>query len=137
MNRPLALLGCVFGFIAVAAGAFGAHALKDRLPADRLAVFETGVRYQMGHALALLFVAVAGGARGARLARVAGWLFVAGILVFSGSLYLLALTGVRAWGAVTPFGGVAFLLGWALLAWGVMRPASSGPGASLPRDGVD
>ena len=128
MNRPLAFLACLFGFTAVAAGAFGAHALKDRLPADLLAVFETGARYQMVHALALLFVASVGGAGGARAVRAAGWLFVAGMVVFSGSLYLLALTGVRAWGAVTPLGGVAFLAGWGLLAWAVVRPSDDRAG---------
>ena len=128
MNRPLAVLACLFGFTAVAAGAFGAHALKDRLPADLLAVFETGARYQMVHALALLFVASVGGAGGARPARAAGWLFVAGMVVFSGSLYALALTGVRAWGAVTPLGGVAFLAGWGLLAWAVARPSDDRAG---------
>jgi len=125
MNRPLAVLGCLFAFTAVAAGAFGAHALRDRLPADLLAVFETGARYQMFHALALLFAAIVGGARGA---RAAGWLFVAGMVVFSGSLYALALTGVRTWGAVTPLGGVAFLAGWGLLAWAVARPSDDRAG---------
>ena len=129
MNRPLAVLACLFGFTAVAAGAFGAHALKDRLPAELLAVFETGARYQMFHALALLFAAGVGGPRGARAARAAGWLFVAGMVVFSGSLYALALTGVRAWGAVTPLGGVAFLAGWGLLAWAVARPSDERPGS--------
>jgi uncharacterized membrane protein YgdD (TMEM256/DUF423 family) len=137
MNRPLAFLGCLFAFTAVAAGAFGAHALRDRLPADLLAVFETGARYQMFHALALLFAAIVGGARGARVARAAGWLFVTGMVVFPGSLYLLALSGVRAWGAVTPLGGVAFLAGWVLLAWAVARPADGRPEASLRREGVD
>jgi uncharacterized membrane protein YgdD (TMEM256/DUF423 family) len=110
-------LACVFGFLAVALGAFGAHALQSRLPADRLAIFETGVRYQMYHALALVAVALVlqwGGQ--ARLATWAGWAFVAGIVIFSGSLYALVLTGVRTWGAVTPIGGLAFLAGWALLA---------------------
>jgi len=137
MNRPLAFLGCLFAFSAVAAGAFGAHALRERLPADLLAVFETGARYQMFHALALLFAAIVGGARGARVARAAGWLFVTGMVVFPGSLYLLALTGVRAWGAVTPVGGVAFLAGWVLLAWAIARPADGGPGASHRPGGVD
>jgi uncharacterized membrane protein YgdD (TMEM256/DUF423 family) len=123
VDRSLGFLGCLFGFVAVAAGAFGAHALKDRLPADLLAIFETGARYQLAHAVALLFAALLaarGGTAGGR-ARVAGWLFVAGIVVFSGSLYALAWSGVRAWGAVTPIGGVAFLAGWAVLAWAVAR----------------
>jgi uncharacterized membrane protein YgdD (TMEM256/DUF423 family) len=99
----------------------GPHALRSRLPADLLAVFETGVRYQMYHALALLAVAwgVERWASGAAVA--AGWAFVAGIVVFSGSLYVLALSGVRWLGAVTPIGGVAFLAGWALLAWAAWR----------------
>jgi uncharacterized membrane protein YgdD (TMEM256/DUF423 family) len=115
-------LGCVFGGLAVALGAFGAHALQSRLPADRLAIFETGVRYQMYHALALVgvaFVLQAGGR--AALATSAGWAFVAGIVIFSGSLYALVLTGVRAWGAVTPIGGLALLAGWALLALAASR----------------
>jgi uncharacterized membrane protein YgdD (TMEM256/DUF423 family) len=121
MTRLFWTLGCTFGFLAVVAGAFGAHALRDRLTPDLLAVFETGARYQMYHALALLAAAWgterwAGGA-----AQVAGWCFVAGIVVFSGSLYLLALTGVRWLGAVTPLGGVAFLLGWGALAWAGWR----------------
>lgn len=108
-------LGAVNGFIAVAAGAFGAHALKARLPADMLAVFETGARYQMYHALALVLVGALGLA--GRSLDGAGWAFLAGIVLFSGSLYALALSGVRVLGAVTPFGGLAFLVGWALLAW--------------------
>ena len=107
------LLGALAGFVGVAAGAFGAHALKERLTPDLLAIFETGARYQLYHALALLFVAQlpASAARSA-----AGWGFALGILIFSGSLYALALSGVRLWGAVTPFGGVSFLVGWAALA---------------------
>ncbi len=116
-DRTLAILGAVLALLAVAAGAFGAHALRDRLAPDLLAVFETGARYQMYHALAMLLAALcaATGLAGPK-ARVAGLLFGVGIVVFSGSLYALALTGVRAWGAVTPFGGAAFLAGWALLA---------------------
>ena len=98
--------GAGFMFAAVALGAFGAHALKSRLSGDMLAVFETGVRYQIYHALALLTLAALRGP------DKAGWCFAAGIAVFSGSLYVLALSGVRAWGAVTPIGGVLFLLGW-------------------------
>jgi uncharacterized membrane protein YgdD (TMEM256/DUF423 family) len=115
-------LGAVFGGLAVALGAFGAHALQSRVPADRLAIFETGVRYQMYHALALIAVAavIAWGGRTA-LATYAGWAFVAGIVIFSGSLYALVLTGVRAWGAVTPLGGLAFLAGWVLLALAASR----------------
>jgi uncharacterized membrane protein YgdD (TMEM256/DUF423 family) len=121
MTRTFLVLGALSAAISVAAGAFGAHALKARLSPELLAVFETGARYQMFHALGLLAVAwVAqrspGGAAGA-----AGWLFVAGTVLFSFSLYALALSGVRALGAVTPFGGVAFIAGWLALAWAAVR----------------
>lgn len=109
-------LGAILALIAVGAGAFGAHGLRARLDPAMLSVFETGVRYQMYHALGLLAVAGACAWRGNRLAVAAGACFVVGILLFSGSLYLLALTGVRGLGMITPFGGVAFLAGWALLA---------------------
>ncbi len=121
MNRGWAAAGAVSAGLAVAAGAFGAHALKARLGADLLAIWETAARYQTVHALALLAVAVAARAWGGRLPHVAGALFVAGTLLFSGSLYALALSGVRALGAVTPFGGAAFLAGWACLAWAALR----------------
>jgi uncharacterized membrane protein YgdD (TMEM256/DUF423 family) len=102
----------------VALGAFAAHGLKVTLTPDMLAVFETGVRYQMYHAFAL-FAAAWGWARWqGRVFVIAGWLFVAGIAIFSGSLYLLALTGTRWLGAITPLGGLAFLAGWLCLAWG-------------------
>ena len=106
-------------------GAFGAHALKTRLPPDLLAVFETGVRYQMYHVFALVAAAWGWARWQDRAFGVAGGLFLAGILVFSGSLYLLAFTGARWLGAVTPLGGLAFLAGWLCLAWGArnkMRP---------------
>ena len=121
MAKTFWVLGCLFGMTAVAAGAFGAHALRARLPADLLAVFETGARYQMYHALALLAVAWAVERWPSGAAVAAGWAFVAGIVVFSGSLYVLALSGVRWLGAVTPLGGVALLAGWALLAWAAWR----------------
>jgi uncharacterized membrane protein YgdD (TMEM256/DUF423 family) len=121
MERRFAALGAVFGLLAVAAGAFGAHGLKARLGPDLLAVFEVGVRYQAMHALALFAVAWAATRWPGRAVCAAGWAFVAGILVFSGSLYLLALTGERWLGAVTPLGGVAFLAGWACLAWAAWR----------------
>lgn len=118
MDHRLYICACVAAFLAVAFGAFGAHALKARVTPDLLAVFETGARYQMYHAFAL-FAAAWGWARWPRRAfAVAGGLFIAGIAIFSGSLYLLALTGARAWGAVTPLGGLAFLAGWLCLAWG-------------------
>ena len=102
----------------MALGAFAAHALKATLPPDMLAVFETGVRYQMYHAFAL-FAAAWGFARWqTRVFSIAGILFVAGIVIFSGSLYLLAFTGLRWLGAITPLGGLAFLAGWLCLASG-------------------
>jgi uncharacterized membrane protein YgdD (TMEM256/DUF423 family) len=120
MDRTFLLLGALSGLVSVAAVAFGAHALKARLPPDMLAVFETGARYQMFHALALCAAAWAF-TRAPGPAAWAGWLFVAGTVLFSGSLYALALGGARALGAVTPVGGVAFLAGWAALAVAALR----------------
>ena len=122
MDRLFFVLGSLFGGLAVAFGAFGAHGLRSRLTADLLATFETGVRYQMYHALALLAVAwaVTHWTR-TGLPTYAGWLFVAGTLLFSFSLYLLALTGVRWLGAITPLGGVAFVAGWICLAFAAWR----------------
>jgi len=119
MDRTFLLAGAVAGMIAVGFGAFGAHGLRGRLTPDMLAVFETGVRYHMYHALALLLTAALATrdmAHGGKAIVAAGWLFVAGIVLFSGSLYLLAVTGVTMLGAITPIGGVAFLAGWAALA---------------------
>lgn len=101
--------------LAVGLGAFGAHALRARLSPDLLFVFETGVRYHFYHALALFAVAWLSERHPGPLVHGAGWAFVLGIVVFSGSLYLLSATGVRWLGAITPIGGVAFLLGWLLL----------------------
>ena len=118
MHRNFLLFGGMLGFLGVAIGAFGAHGLRSRLSPEMLAVFETGVRYQMYHVFALLIVAAAIGHAGqARLLMIAGWSFIAGILIFSGSLYALALTGTTALGAITPIGGLAFLIGWACLAF--------------------
>jgi uncharacterized membrane protein YgdD (TMEM256/DUF423 family) len=117
MERTFFALGAVLALLAVAGGAFGAHALAARLPPDRLATFEIGARYQMYHALALLAVAWAATRWSTPLLGAAGWLFVAGIVVFAGSLYALALGAPRWFGAITPIGGVCFLVGWALLAW--------------------
>ena len=121
MDRTFAALGALSGFVGVAAGAFGAHALKARLAPDLLAVFHTGAQYQLYHALALLAAAWAASRWPGSAATAAGWLFVAGTVLFSGSLYALALSGVRALGAVTPLGGVAFLAGWACLGWAALR----------------
>jgi uncharacterized membrane protein YgdD (TMEM256/DUF423 family) len=126
MDRLFLSVGAISALLAVGAGAFGAHALRARLAADLLDVFETGARYQMYHALALVLVGLVltrfSASAGAQTWLVAaGWLFVAGTVLFSGSLYLLSLSGVRWLGAITPLGGVAFLLGWAALAVGVWR----------------
>jgi uncharacterized membrane protein YgdD (TMEM256/DUF423 family) len=121
VDRNLFMIGAVLGAIGVAAGAFGAHGLKGRLTPEMLAVFETGVRYHLIHALGLLAVAWAATRWASASIRVAGWLFAVGILLFSGSLYVLCLTGIRGFGAITPIGGVAFIAGWLLLAWGAWR----------------
>jgi uncharacterized membrane protein YgdD (TMEM256/DUF423 family) len=121
LARLFWVLGCGFALLAVAAGAFGAHALRGRLTPEMLATFEIGVRYQMYHALGLLVVALLVGRTQSTAGIAAGWLFTVGILVFSGSLYVLVLSGMRWLGAVTPLGGVAFLAGWVLLAWAGWR----------------
>ncbi|GAB4471062.1 MAG: DUF423 domain-containing protein [Burkholderiaceae bacterium] len=125
MDRLFAILGAASAFIGVAAGAFGAHALKGRLAPDLLAIFEVGVRYQLVHALALFAVAWASTRWPGRLTHASGWSFAAGTVLFSGSLYVLALTGARAFGAVTPIGGALFLAGWLLLAAAAWRAAGA------------
>lgn len=117
MARTFMLIAALAGFIGVALGAFGAHGLRSRLAPEMLAAFETGVRYQLYHALALLAIAALMDRLNGWLITTAAWLFVAGIVLFSGSLYLLALTGVTMLGAITPLGGLAFLAGWACLAF--------------------
>ena len=122
MHRTFLALAALFALIAVAAGAFGAHALEGRLAADRLAIFETAARYQMYHALALIGAAWAATVLPSTgLVHASGWAFVAGTLVFCGSLYLLALGGPRWLGAITPIGGLAFMTGWALLGLAALR----------------
>lgn len=117
IRSPLIALGALNAAIAIAAGAFGAHALRARLEPRALEVFETGARYHMHHALALVLCGVIA----TRGATTAGWILQAGIVVFSGSLYALALTGVKGLGAITPLGGLAFLVGWLWLAWSALR----------------
>lgn len=126
MTARLALaLGAILAFAAVVLGAFGAHALKARLAPDMAAVWQTAVLYHGWHALALVGAGLFLMQRpDAAAIVVAGWLFLAGVVLFSGSLYALALTGVRGFGAVTPFGGLAFLAGWAAFAWGAWRVGS-------------
>ena len=121
MDRLFFALGALSAFVGVALGAFAAHGLKSRLDPAMLATFEIGVRYHMYHALALLGVAWAATRWPGPWVNAGGWLFVAGIVVFSGSLYVLALTGARWLGAVTPLGGLAFLAGWLCLAWAALK----------------
>lgn len=120
-DRLFGIAGALSGAMAVAAGAFATHSLRGLLSADALANWETGARYQMVHALALLFVAWLASQRPGRPAQVAGWAFIAGTVLFSGSLYLLSLTGARWLGAVTPIGGAAFIAGWLAIAWSWIR----------------
>jgi len=114
-------LGAWLGAAGVILGAFGAHTLKSRLPAEMLAVWETGSRYHLIHALALIATAWAGTRWPGGWTLAAGWLFLAGILLFSGSLYALACTGLRAFGAITPAGGLCFIAGWACLGMAALR----------------
>jgi len=121
MERIFLVLGAGLAGLAVAIGAFGAHGLRATLTPQDLATFETGVRYHMYHALALLAVAWVSDRWPGAAATASGWSFVVGILVFSGSLYVLVLSQQRWLGAVTPLGGVAFLVGWVLLGWSALR----------------
>lgn len=121
MPKIFFLLGCIFSFLGVALGAFGAHALKQKLSPEMLQVFEVGVRYQMYHAFALFVVAWVMHSWNLHGAGTSGWWFAAGIFLFSGSLYALVFTEARWFGAVTPIGGVFFLIGWLWLAWSVWK----------------
>lgn len=121
MLRSFLMLAAFFGFMGVGLGAFAAHGLKTRLSPEYLAIFHTGVLYQLVHALALLGVAVLAAQLPGRLVTWAGFSFALGILLFSGSLYVLTLTGFSKLGIVTPFGGLAFLVGWALLGLAAWR----------------
>jgi uncharacterized membrane protein YgdD (TMEM256/DUF423 family) len=115
MDKTFLLVGATAAFLAVAFGAFGAHALRARLSPDMLGVFETSARYQMYHAIAIVLVGLIAARLDGWVIRAAGWCFAAGIVLFSGSLYALAISGVTVFGAITPIGGLAFLAGWALL----------------------
>ena len=117
----LLFLAAVNGALAVLLGAFAAHGLSGRIGADQLAVFDTGARYHLAHALAMGLAALAAKGAGAGRARLAGWLFLAGIVLFCGSLYGLALTGIVALGYMTPFGGLAFVAGWGFLAAAALK----------------
>jgi len=121
MDRVFFILGAVSAALGVAAGAFGAHALRGRLTPDLLNVFETGVRYHLIHALGLFSVAWAATRWQGHALSAAGWLFLLGTVLFSGSLYALSVSGVRALGVITPLGGIAFIAGWITLAWAVWQ----------------
>lgn len=123
MARGFLIAGSMAALLGVAVGAFGAHALRGHFAThpELEANYQTAVRYHFYHAFGLIVVAWAASRWSAPALAFAGYSFLAGLLLFSGSLYLLSLSGVRAWGAVTPFGGIAFMLGWALLAWGAYR----------------
>jgi uncharacterized membrane protein YgdD (TMEM256/DUF423 family) len=126
MNRQLALLSAILGFTGVGFGAFGAHSLKNAVDgladgAQRLAWWDTGARYHLVHAVAVGVMAVFAAQLGTRLPIIAGWLFALGVLLFSGSLYVMGATGLRWLGAVTPLGGVSMLVGWTLMALAAWR----------------
>jgi uncharacterized membrane protein YgdD (TMEM256/DUF423 family) len=120
MPKTFLILGAINAFLCVAIGAFGAHGLKEKLSTDMLAVYQTAVQYHFYHALGLAAVGlVLAHLSKSRPVALSGWMMLAGIVLFSGSLYVLCLTGMRWLGAITPIGGVAFLLAWVLLAYGV------------------
>ncbi|MFT4046222.1 MAG: DUF423 domain-containing protein [Solimonas sp.] len=119
--KPWLMLGALYGFLGVALGAFGAHALRARLSPDLLGVWKTGVEYQFYHAGTLLLVGLWMRTQPAPALNVAGGCFALGVVLFSGSLYALALSGVRAFGAVTPIGGLLFLIGWLALLFAACR----------------
>ncbi len=121
MNRFWLIMAAISGFLCVALGAFGAHALRNVLDSYSRGIYEKAVHYQMFHSVALLVAGILQSYYPQSSFAGAAWSFLFGIVLFSGSLYLLALTGVKWWGAVTPFGGLAFLLGWAWLAYALMR----------------
>jgi len=122
MAKIFLFSGSAAAFLGVALGAFGAHALKSKLAAEMLAIYQTGVHYHLVHALGLILVGILAERTGnSALVSWAGWLLLAGIIIFSGSLYALSISGVRALGAITPIGGLSFLAGWALLAVAALR----------------
>jgi uncharacterized membrane protein YgdD (TMEM256/DUF423 family) len=125
MTRIFCILGALSAFIGVAAGAFGAHVLESRLDLEMQSVFETGVHYQLVHALALVMTAWVQTKWPSSSVTVGGWFFVIGTVLFSGSLYALSMSGFSWLGAITPFGGFAFLAGWACVAWGVWKGSAN------------
>lgn len=124
-SQPIIIAGAVLAFLGVALGAFGAHALKTRLAADMLTVYQTGVQYHLVHALGIVLIGILVQMLPAtKWLPIAGWMMVAGVIIFSGSLYALSVTGVRILGAITPLGGIALLAAWVLVGIGV---AKAGP----------
>jgi len=122
VSHPFIIIGAICAALAVAFGAFGAHALKAKLEPGALAVFQTGVEYHFYHALGLILIGLLlNSPQAPSGAKTAGWLLLAGIVLFSGSLYALSLSGQRMLGMITPFGGMAFILGWLWLAWSYWR----------------
>ena len=121
MQRFFFILGSSFAMVGVIAGAFGAHGLKGRISGGMLESFEVAVRYQMYHALGLLAVAWAISQWSSQLINLAGWSFVVGTFIFSGSLYILSLTGIRWFGVITPIGGLVLIIGWVCLIWSAVR----------------
>jgi uncharacterized membrane protein YgdD (TMEM256/DUF423 family) len=121
--QTMLVIGSIVMFLAVAIGAFGAHAMKPRLTPDMLKIYETGVQYHLVHGIGMLAAGIAGSqlTNGHALASAAGWCLLGGIILFSGSLYALSLSGIRKLGAITPLGGLLFLAGWVLLAVAVIQ----------------
>ncbi|MDH5429498.1 MAG: DUF423 domain-containing protein [Nitrospirota bacterium] len=131
MTNRILIIGAIMAGIGVAAGAFGAHGLRPILSEKMMAVFETGVRYHLVHAMAMLIAGLSAHWFSRRVFLKAGWSFFLGIFIFSGSLYALALTDTRTLGILTPLGGLAFLIGWGFLAWGYWKsPLSPLPSSS-------
>jgi uncharacterized membrane protein YgdD (TMEM256/DUF423 family) len=121
MERLFLVFGTLSALVSVGAGAFGAHGLKDRLDPEMLSIFEVGARYQMYHAFALIAAAWLQTKWPSKLVTIGGWMFVAGTILFSGSLYMLSMTDEKWLGMITPFGGLAFMAGWACLAWAAWK----------------
>lgn len=121
MNKPFLVAGIVFAMFGVVLGAFAAHGLKSRLPADLVAVFQTGVQYQFYHGLGLILLALISVHISSNLLTYSGYLMIAGVVCFSGSLYALALTGIKFFGPITPLGGLFFILSWMLMLIAVLK----------------
>ena len=136
MARTILISGALVALLGVAGGAFGAHGLRPLLSEHMMNVFETGVRYQVFHALAMLAAGLSLAYAPIRYFRWAGWAFFLGIVLFSGSLYVLSISGVRALGMITPFGGLCFIVGWGLLAWGYWKAFPSESTPISPPNGI-